>query len=845
MEERRLFVDWARPALHGAVAELLARYTAGAVLDLRRCTVVVPGGRAGRRLKELLVEAATERGLRLAPPRVTTIGHLPELLYAAVQAPADATLCVRAWSRALRQAGPGALGAVFTDLPAAADLRSWLGLARQLAALHRVVAGAGLTFEDVARRCSGEFLFDDGDRWRVLAQLQASYARTLADLGRADMDLARIHAANCGAVRCDADLWLVGVADMPVLVQRMIEQLPAALVTAVVHAPPDMHHAFDDVGCVSTDVWSTTPVHLDDDALYLAQGPSDQADAVVATLAGLPAGFAADDIVVGVPDPEVVPYITERLGEAGVAARDAEGVKLERTGPYRLLDAMAQVLDGDHTDAWAALCRHPDLEEWITACAGSIDHSGAPVLRGREWIEHLDAYAHRHVPARLGRSLPGSRSAGVGALLHALREPVMLGVMRGRRPLGEWMPAVMDVLLQVYGARPLNREDPHQRRLVAACTKLKDAAAALHAVPATADDECDAATAIRVLLDDVRGTSVPADASDAAVELLGWLELHLDDAPAAIVTGVNEPFLPASVTADAFLPDSLRTALGLDDSRRRYARDAYQLTAIMHSRSHVRLVSGRRAASGDPLRPSRLLLAEAGPALARRIARFYGEDAAPEPAVVDAAAAQGRGGTGVGGTAGAEAGPAALPRRSGFVLPPHRMLQADQPIERLRVTAFRGILNDPYMFALEYVLGLDDVDDTGRELDPMLFGSLAHRVLEEFGRSDHAHVADAGTISHALDTILDDVFAREYGRNVRPAARLQVALLRRRLAAFARWHAGWVAAGWRIVAVECVTLGGRRSVRRGRHAVPHNGQDRPHRPQRAHGRVGRVRLQDR
>ena len=103
------------------------------------------------------------------------------------------------------------------------------------------------------------------------------------------------------------------------------------------------------------------------------------------------------------------------------------------------------------------------------------------------------------------------------------------------------------------------------------------------------------------LLAEAEGAAIPPDPDRAAIELLGWLELHLDDAPVAIVTGFNEPYLPKTVNADAFLPNRLRSALGLEDNAARYARDAYQLTAILHSRDQVRLIAGRRNQHVEPV----------------------------------------------------------------------------------------------------------------------------------------------------------------------------------------------------------------------------------------------------
>ena len=73
----RVFLDWNRPALAAVVEWLAERHTLGGVLDLSQLLLVLPGGRAGRRLLELLIDQATTDNVRLIPPRTTTAGYLP------------------------------------------------------------------------------------------------------------------------------------------------------------------------------------------------------------------------------------------------------------------------------------------------------------------------------------------------------------------------------------------------------------------------------------------------------------------------------------------------------------------------------------------------------------------------------------------------------------------------------------------------------------------------------------------------------------------------------------------------------------------------------------------------
>jgi len=789
--ELRRFLGWDRPALPLASAALIDAYRHGDAIDMAGATVVLPGARAGRRLKELLVQAASDLHARLLPPRIVTVGQLPELLHESELPLAGDVLRVRLWARALARMPADARAELYSAPPPADDLRGWTTLAAGVDRLHRDAGSAGLRFAEVAEHCADGLLWDDGARWRALSAAQSMYERELSAVGFADPDLARIEALASGRIAARSAIWLVGVAELPELTRRMLRAAVSAgaAVRALVHAPESEADAFDGLGCVRSEIWADREVPVHDERIVVAARPGDQAGAAAAVLAGLDGRYGPDEVVIAVPDPELESYLDQRLAAAGVESRAADGVPVEQTAPFRLLEAAAESLDGARFEALAGLARHPDVAAWLRDRA-SADRSAALPDR---WLERLDEFYGAHLPERLvpGPAEPDQRSAGAVRALRRAVEDGLLEGLRGRAPISAWAEAALRVLERVYADRPLDGS-PRAQRLLAACEAIARAAGELRRLPPEVDEPCTAADGIRLVLDACRGATVAPDQRREAVELLGWLELHLDDTPVGIVTGFNEPFVPESVNAHPYLPNALRTRLGLVDNERRYARYAYQLTAMLASRAELRLIAGRRTASGDPLRPSRLMFAVQGPALARRIRRFYGSEQAqpadrrPRVALVPAP-------------------PPAAPSASGFRLPPDPVIRVDPFPATIPVTAFASLLRDPYRWALERLLRLSAMDDTARELDGGAFGSLAHTVLERFGRSPAAGSDDEATVRGALHGLLDEAAAAGYGPAAHPAVRVQVELLRARLDAFAGWQARRVADGWRIVGVECFT----------------------------------------
>ena len=154
------------------------------------------------------------------------------------------------------------------------------------------------------------------------------------------------------------------------------------------------------------------------------------------------------------------------------------------------------------------------------------------------------------------------------------------------------------------------------------CRHVSDCAQLLRSLDADLTRPADGAAALRLVVERVGTERLPPPAQAGAIEVLGWLELPLDDAAGLIVTGVNEGIVPSVGSADLFLPDRLRGALGLEDNDRRYARDNYALNLLAASR-RLKVIAGRRGLDGEPRVPSRLLFACEGVEMAERARQYF------------------------------------------------------------------------------------------------------------------------------------------------------------------------------------------------------------------------------
>ena len=765
-----VFLGWDRPGLASAADYLADRFGRPGFLDLRNAVIVVPGGRPGRRLLELLVQRAEDRGSILVPPNIVTLGNLPELLYQAKRPFANQLVQQLVWAEALRTGDSGRGGAVLSKPPDRDDFPAWLALGDMLSRLHRELAADDLDFAAVAD-CGGSLPgFREAKRWQALDEIQRAYLTRLDDLGLWDLQTARLFAIRHGECSTQAELVLLGTADVNRADRHILDQVEDR-VTALVVAPESMADRFDQYGCLRPEAWRDVTIDLKPAQIEMVGGPADQAAAAVRAIASWEGRFAGEEITVGVPDAEIVPYLQQYLRQAGVPVRYGAGVPVRQSAPCRLLEVVAEYLDGQRFSAWAAVLRHPAVGRWLKG-------------RGVEgpWLSQLDEYYQEHLPYGVGNEWIGPKGASQGLRQAHRATEVLLESFAGSRSLGEWQGAILGLVVSMYGGATLDPATEPDRTILSACESVHEALADCRAVPHSVAPSLSASEAIRLLLGQIESTRVPALSVRGAVEILGWLELPLDDAPALVVTGLNEGRVPGSLNADLFLPNRLRLALGIEDNDRRYARDAYALSLLAASRSELKLIAGRRSADATPLAPSRLLFACDAETAAKRVAALFSASDDCRPA-------------------------AELPGqlRPGIALLDYEP-QQPRPLGRettsMRVTEFRDFLACPYRYYLRHQLRLAASSDDGEELDGGAFGSLAHAVLRAFGESDSAACTDPEELAAWLSAALDQEVRKAFGSSPLSAVAVQVEQLRARLKAFARWQAAHAAEGWRVLRVE-------------------------------------------
>jgi RecB family exonuclease len=768
------FLGWDSPLLPRSVEYLRDRYASGDAWDMSRCICVLPAARSTRRLASLLRWESEERDLEFRSPDIITVGRLAEKLYSPKHPLALDFEQTLAWSDVLRDTNPDELRPLVPTLPPTESVSAWLELAGTLRRLHSELASNSLSFADVMNEAETDA---EKRRWQLLERLFVKYLKTLQQAGVVDPHQARRDAIEEKTCSTDRDIILIGTTDLSDVVGEMLSQLSSKLISLVA-APQSAADRFDGLGSVKTSAWVECQLPIRDDQLISAADISDQSAAVAETLAEFAELFAADQVTVGVTDESQVGPVEVQLRGCGVSTYRHLGWSISHTAVGRLFNLSATYLQRHTWQSLAALVRHADVYAWLTKKLAQESQSKNAI----DWLVQIDALLANHFPRRVAEPLsPDAIAKFPVAMLVAKWIDEWLAdfvTHEGCKsmPLSHWSELAIQWLGHVYEKTATDDQKTRTHHALDATLRLLERFTALN-------DQLDVAvtgaTAFEMLSQRLGDTRIVDTADPADVEILGWLDLALDDAPAMVVMGLNHPFVPGAITSDPFLPGTLRTQLRMVDNERRYARDAYAMHLMLSTRSSIRFIVGQNSADGSPTPPSRLIAAAPPIDSARRIRSLLGGERAE-------AIVQHQWDTDIETTQ--------LPIPS---------LNADSSrVKTMSVTAFRDYMVCPYRFYLRHVLKMRPIDDLTGELAANQFGDLVHGALERYGLSDQKTLTDLNQIEAALIEHLHGYADDIYGDNVAMAVKLQVKQAEKRLQVVAKVQAERIAQGWQIHAAE-------------------------------------------
>ncbi|MDP4584720.1 MAG: PD-(D/E)XK nuclease family protein [Verrucomicrobiales bacterium] len=772
----RHFTGWDVPFLASTVASLARDWDGSGSLDLSDHLVLVPTRHAGRRLREALAVHAAKFDSAVLPPLVVT----PDFLYAPARLETSVETVASPWTTQLIWTGLlldlplGSFRRVFPVDPVERHLKWANDNARELLRVRQTLLESDLDFSEAAAILAEKDI--EPGRWSELAAIEARAIALTEKCGLLDAGSASRRAAGEGALPPGIRrLVIAAVADMkPLAIRALTHHAEARSVTILVAAPESASALFDRFGRPLSDAWLTReiPIPRPDQSIHQCANPAAQA----ALCRELVAPFAnpAALVAIGIPDPEVAPTLEQGLADAGLGSYDPAGRPVSKEGIYYLLKLTHQLIATDRYDAFALLLRCPG---YLSAALKSVP-SDPPLSVGR-LLKHFDKLQSETLPDRLSDALASARK-------RSHKVPALAGIISwtqdwtARFRKEEFTAVLSDYLSAIFEEKRFAPHDPAEAvfsevadAIHSLAADISSAAAAFSHTPAVGDH-------FELLLSTLSDSRVYPDGAPRDIDLQGWLELLWEDAPHLIVTGMNDHAVPEAIIGHAFLPDSARHPLGIQNNDDRFARDAYLFTTLIETRresgGRLDLLFGRQGTSGDPLRPSRLLFQCQDSELAARTLHLFRENELERPP---------------------------LPRSIAWRLKPSPLPPENKVYQRISVTGFKAYLTCPFRYYLKFGLGMEKVEAGKGELDSRDFGNLVHDTLEALGRDETMRRStDAGEITEFFYAGIDRWLGTRFGSRLTTPLVIQREAARQRLAHWAQIEASERALGWEIIEVE-------------------------------------------
>ena len=733
----RTFLGWDQPLLELATDWLLEQRD-----ELPHWLVITPTSQAARRLRREM----TSRVGAILSPTFMTPGALMKTPNPAV---ADDWVEQLAWQETLENINDWS---PYKDLfPQAPETQGeWAGgLASELLSLRRALQENGLTLFNASRMLKSSV---EADRWNALAELERAMEK---QLGSWNYDSRSRILAN--GIQFPTDITkiiLVGISEMPPLVERCLKEWDGP-VTTLISAPQSEAESFTDIG-IPLESWCDRNLPWPSngqDGVHITADTRQQASEALHLVSS--AKTNTDDLAIGSADTEAGDALASVFTKAGWTAFHPASPTIT-TGLKRWLTTWSNWLIDPKLSTMMDLLGLPETETLIqnNRAQTAIDLSA---LRNQWMINRPDDLRHRI-------NQDGFRSdqqrAAANNVVKAVDSLEQWRAMFQRKDFTEPLQRIITTLSQ------------HSSEAAEQSKEIYDWLE--NAQPLIKKSKRSAKFWIDLMLSSLPApTNQPPDGR--VIDVQGWLELLFEPGKHLVLCGMNEGKVPASNSGDPWLGESANEFLGLLTNAQRAARDAFLYQAMLEARKSsgkVDLICSKTSSSGDPMLPSRLLLANDDDTLPSRIKHLFKDIPPPESKL-------------------------RWEKEWTWKTP------TQETSKRLSATAFKSYLACPFRFYLKHALNMQTHEPDRVEWSPRDFGNVAHDILERWGRDETERAkTDAHAIHAWLSDELDRVAHHWFGKRIPLAVRMQIESMRRRFIWFSQVQATLRADGWEVAEVE-------------------------------------------
>lgn len=772
----KFFLGWDSPILDLVSRKLIENWIPEkGPLDLGRTLLLVSASGAGRELRSVLARVAAEKGSYLIPPKVLTAEPFLLPRTRNVRSRASEAEMLSAWSKVLLGIEPEECSSIFPVHPGRKDFSWALSTAEMFIGLRRSLSEKGLSVNDVSRNTG----LDEPERWMELAGLESGYLAALTKNGLEDPESVKRDSVGDAEPFSEFDRIILACTPdpVPLLIEKLERMLEVKSVYVWINAPSGMEDHFDSWGRPFYLKWKTFTVDLDKDRIISASTADDQAMDVVRQIAEFGDCVDASNLTITAANPNLFQPIREKLEELASSqgqkyrVGNPSGTSVKNTCIYNIVSTLSSLLATGEFQYAESLVRISEVLQYLTGCTEK---------KCADYISALDDFKLKCLPFSIAHSRKlmrnyrdSSKSDKNAALVERYLESLESLISDYERSPSA-SAFFRRLLAGIFSGKTLlpasSLEDSEFMEAGKALEEIFESietAAFLSLCP-----EKDEQLAVMTRL--FENSLIFPATGDNCLEISGWLELPWKSSSKIVIAGMNEGYVPDSITGDVFLPNTMRVKLGLRSNDDKFARDLFLFSSILSSRrgkGDVRIIVGRQDFDGKPMKPSRLLfMCPEGEFISRVERLFMDAHANPPPEPPNLAPA--------------------------WMLAPE--WKPDE-IKSVSVTAFKSYLECPFRFYLTRVLKLKDMEYEKFEIDAPEFGDICHEALK--GLLSCADT-DAEGMGRFLCNRASEILRNRYGDELLVPLMLQEYSIMQRLKKAAEIEAGLRKDGWRTVATE-------------------------------------------
>jgi len=769
---KNIFIPITEPCLQRVADLIIERHNPNKSNDFSNDIVVLPGSRSGRRLLELLCEKTAKSSSLFSPPQFLTPGRFCEMFIDADSSETNRIATdveeIFAWILAM-QTDDEPLNVLLNRT--ISENYNYLPLAIEIRQIYNELAGDLIFFDDVLKIVAENER--EMERWTALSQIYKSYlnildAKKLADKANAiSLILNSNKKINCLEKFSSLDnIFVVGIVDMFDRFRCAIKYLTEN-VNIISYGEIEW---FDDQGGLLPDI---SFEKLDEKILgniRFGGTVADQAKEVINFLNELEPEYSCSDIIVSAPDENIRQPLQQQLAELNLKSHDSVGNIFSQSELGILLKIVSDYLNEKSLENFLKLISHPVIQNYF------FENNDLFYAFTKKLIK----FASEHIIDEMGSEMFNKNSE--------LKEKIdeiesIFSSFHKKTTIKNCLEKINIALVEIYekvspitSSNYLNSLEKQPAFHLEAIKKWNELSERILSSAIEIKDKKNTAQTIKLMLQLIINEKLAPETETDTIDLLGWLEVPLDDAPVIILTGMNEGIVPESQTSHLFLPNNLRVKLGIQNNSKRFNRDRYYFRTVVENADNFLITAGKFSAAQDPLLPSRLLLDVSETEQALLLQKFCKMKTEEIQEI-------------------------SSNNSSICKISSDEDIFLSEKVTELAVTKFKTYLNCPYQFYLKQEKKFPS-DELHRELPAYEFGNIVHKVLEIFGKSLLAKSDNFREIQLFLKKLVEEEIEKRFGENPHPAILLQEDSMISRLNVFAFKQAERAKLGWEIIDTE-------------------------------------------